>query len=66
MTGPHAYRARVTVRIYDHFGLDKADLEDKGINALAGFRAWLLLQRVRGYKPFVTRIEFDEQFEDSF
>ena len=66
MTGPHAYRARVTVRIYDHFGLDKADLEDKAINALAGFRAWLLLQRVRGYKPFVTRIEFDEQFEDSF
>jgi len=66
LTGPRSYRATVRIRIYDHFGLDKADLEGKGISAFPGFRAWLLLQRVKGYKPFVTRIEFDEVFEDSF
>lgn len=52
--------------IYDHFGLDKPDVEKIYVN-LAGFRAWFVLQhydKYKGkYKPFITLMEFDEPFE---
>ena len=52
--------------IYDHFGLDKPDVEKIYADA-AGFRAWFVLQhynKFKGkYKPFVTKIEFDILFE---
>jgi hypothetical protein len=69
MTSTSDYRATVKFIIYDHFGLDPADITgweklDKAL--LAGFRAWFLLQHVRGYRPFVTKIEFEESFEDRF
>ncbi len=50
--------------IYDHFGLDKPDAEK--FAALAGFRAWFVLQhydQLNGvYDPFATLMEFDIPF----
>ncbi|HAT4340898.1 TPA: DUF3289 family protein [Clostridium perfringens] len=51
--------------IYDHFGLDKPDVEKKYVY-LSGFRAWFTLQHFKKfkglYKPFVTVIEIDVPF----
>ncbi len=56
----------MTVRLYDHFGLDRPDVEKKYVN-LAGFRSWFVLQRYTEYngeyKPFVTIMEKDIPFE---
>lgn len=58
----HRFRARVT--LFDHFGLDPADLIGKPhLQALDGFRAWFILQHVRGYKPFITEMAFEEVLE---
>ena len=47
--------------LYDHFGLDQADVETYG--PLAGFRSWYVLQHYSEYnseyKPFLSIIEFD-------
>lgn len=52
--------------IYDHFGLDKPDVEKMYVK-LAGFRAWYVLQHYEqfngSYVPFVTLMEFDVPFE---
>lgn len=52
--------------IYDHFGLDKPDVEKMYVN-LAGFRAWYVLQHYDHFNgsfvPFVTLMEFDVPFE---
>ena len=52
--------------IYDHFGLDKPDVE-KDYVKYKGFRAWYILQhydRIKGsYRPFITLMEFDVPFE---
>jgi hypothetical protein len=66
LTGERTFRAKLSIVIYDHFGLDRADLEDKLINELAGFRAWYLLQHVRGFRPFVTVVPFEEIVAGSF
>jgi len=50
------------VKLYDHFGLDKPDVE-KIYKYGAGFRSWFILQHVRNYKPFITKVEFDKTFE---
>jgi len=50
--------------IYDHFGLDKPDVEK--FATLGGFRAWFVLQhyiQLKGvYTPFPTLMEFDIPF----
>lgn len=28
----------------------------------SGFCAWFILQRLRGYKPFITKITFEKEF----
>lgn len=50
------------IKLYDHFGLDLPDVEKK-YKYGAGFRAWFVLQHVRNYKPFITKVEFDKKFE---
>lgn len=56
----------MTVRLYDHFGLDQPDVEKVYVN-LAGFRSWFILQHFDEYngkyKPFVTVMEIDVPFE---
>ena len=50
------------VILWDHFGLDLPDLE-KFYSYGSGFRAWFVLQHLFGYKPFLTKIQFDKQFK---
>ncbi len=60
------FKGVMHVRLYDHFGLDRPDVEKVYVN-LAGFRAWFVLQHYDEfdgkYKPFVTLMEMDIPFE---
>lgn len=56
------YKARYEVILFDHFGLDYPDME-KFYSYGAGFRAWFVLQHLRGYKPFLTKVKFEKEFE---
>lgn len=54
----HSHRVfscKLRIIVYDHFGLDMADVEK--FSFAAGFRAWYVLQHIRGYKPFLTSME---------
>lgn len=59
------FSGKFKVTLLDQFGLDKPDV-DKKYGYLQGFRSWFLLQHRRNYKPFITRIEFDNTFEGTF
>jgi len=63
------YTIKYDVTLWDHFGLDKPDLE-KWFNiigrARAIFAAWFTLQHLRGYKPFITKIQFTREFAGKF
>lgn len=52
--------------LYDHFGLDRPDVE-KIYGNLAGFRAWFELQHNKKYnskfKPYINLMEYDVYFE---
>jgi len=50
----NTFDAKLRIEIYDHFGLDFPDIEKFVLGA--GFRAWYVLQHVRGYKPFITKM----------
>ena len=54
LLSPNTYNAKLRIEIYDHYGLDKRDVEKFGY--VAGFRSWYILQHVRGYKPFLTKM----------
>ena len=58
------YSGVLSFTLYDHFGLDAADVEKYGL--LGGFRAWYILQHNKeyngNYKPFVTVVNFDVPF----
>ncbi|STO09814.1 Protein of uncharacterised function (DUF3289) [Flavobacterium hibernum] len=56
------YVAKYQVILWDHFGLDKPDLE-KFYYYENGFRAWFLLQHIHGYKPFITKMTFTKEFK---
>ncbi|MBE6762002.1 MAG: DUF3289 family protein [Ruminococcaceae bacterium] len=60
----NAYSGVLSFTLYDHFGLDAADVEKYGL--LAGFRSWYILQHNKeyngAYKPFVTVMNFDVPF----
>ncbi|MVT09215.1 DUF3289 family protein [Chitinophaga tropicalis] len=55
------YKAKYEVQLWDHFGLDLPDMQ-KFYSYGAGFRAWFLLQHMRGYKPFLTKVRFEKEF----
>lgn len=59
------FKGKFKVTLLDQFGLDKPDV-DKKYGYLQGFRSWFLLQHRWSYKPFITRIEFEEEFEGTF
>jgi hypothetical protein len=56
------YVAKYEVTLWDHFGLDKPDME-KFYYYGNGFRAWFLLQHLQGYKPFLTKMTFTQEFK---
>ena len=59
------YQIKYDVTLWDHFGLDLPDME-KYFNligrARAIFASWFTLQHLRGYKPFITHIQFSKEF----
>ena len=61
-TGGDTCMVSYQVTLWDHFGLDKPDME-KFYSYGSGFRAWFVLQHLFGYKPFLTKIQFEKQFK---
>jgi len=63
------YKCKYEVILWDHFGLDLPDME-KVFNIIPSvgetFVTWFILQHLRGYKPFVTKIKFEKEFEGTF
>ncbi|MEM7036069.1 MAG: DUF3289 family protein [Bacteroidota bacterium] len=57
----NSYEVDINLRLYDHFGLDKPDIEKK-YKWLAGFRAWYVLQHNRGYRPFQVEMDVPHTF----
>ncbi|MER0442502.1 DUF3289 family protein, partial [Emticicia sp. W12TSBA100-4] len=71
----NTYEARIKVVLYDHFGLDRPDIEisfenwklqAKPASFFNGFLSWFILQHYYGYKPFVTVIEWEERITGTF
>jgi|GEM_PF-803206 len=60
------YTCKYQITLWDHFGLDIPDLQ-KPFNIMPGVRetfiCWFVLQHLRGYKPFVTKITFEQEFK---
>ena len=59
------YELTYEIILYDHFGLDKPDMEKK-YSWGAGFRAWFVLQHLRNYKPFITKVEFKKTINGTY
>lgn len=62
------FKGKIRITVYDHFGLDQPDLDAnlfKPFGVVDGFRAWFILQHLRGYIPFWTVIETDVEIEGS-
>lgn len=65
---PKKFKGKIKVTVYDHFGLDQPDLDAnlfKPYGAIDGFRAWFILQHLRGYIPFWTVLETEAVIEGS-
>lgn len=60
------YTAKYKVTLWDHFGLNKPDME-KIFNVIPSvqeaFACWFTLQHLKGYKPFITKIVFEKEFK---
>ncbi|MWB96620.1 DUF3289 family protein [Flavobacterium sp. GA093] len=59
------YTAKYEVILWDHFGLDLPDLQ-KIFNIIPlvkdVFVCWFILQHLRGFKPFLTKLKFEKKF----
>lgn len=51
----NTFNCNLHIKIFDHFGLDMSDVEKFSI--FDGFKAWYILQHVKGYRPFLTCLE---------
>lgn len=50
-----SYFLKYRIDLYDHFGLDIADLSEHiSRYALSGFRAWFALQHIHNFRPFIA------------
>ncbi len=56
------YNATYEITLWDHFGLDLPDITEHLYSKVLGFRAWFILQHVWGYKPFITKVQFEQTF----
>jgi len=67
-----SYSAVLNVTIYDHFGLDEPDLDIslfdnfKPYGMVGLFRAWFVLQHIRGFRPFVTTVAISHPVSGRF
>ncbi|GAA5092373.1 hypothetical protein GCM10023210_21190 [Chryseobacterium ginsengisoli] len=61
------YLAKYEVFLWDHFGLDIPDVQDPKLTKPYyfenGFRAWFILQHIKGFKPFLTKMTFTQEFK---
>lgn len=61
------YVAKYEVFLWDHFGLDIPDVQDPKLTKPYyfenGFRAWFILQHIKGFKPFLTKMTFTQEFK---
>jgi len=59
------YKAKYQITLWDHFGLDLPDME-KVFNIIPSigetFVTWFILQHLRGFKPFITKMTFEREF----
>jgi len=61
------YDLKYRITLYDHFGLDRNDLDRKDIDKkwfqgkFPMFSVWFILQHLKGYKPFITQIAFENE-----
>lgn len=55
-----SFKARLTFKIQDHFGLDIGDVNGKVFELSSWFCSWFILQRYKpyGYKPFINESNF--------
>ncbi|WP_024547888.1 DUF3289 family protein [Siccibacter turicensis] len=53
------YRATVTWKVQDHFGLDRHDIQNTFFHSFRIFRLWFFLQRSSqfGFRPFMTNMQ---------
>lgn len=59
------WEADIQITIIDHFGLDKHDaLKYQGTHG--GFAAWWVLQHMRGYQPFKTKITITKRLSSEY
>lgn len=67
-TGEYEYKGTYEITFWDHFGLDKPDLE-KFFNIVPliweVFACWFLLQHCYAKRPFITKISFVKEFSGS-
>lgn len=67
-TNNENYTAKYEVTLWDHFGLNLTDME-KIFNIIPSigetFVCWFILQHLKGYKPFITKITFEKEFKNS-
>ncbi|MEN7550943.1 DUF3289 family protein [Rapidithrix thailandica] len=59
------YTVKYQVTLWDHFGLDMTDIEALPNTipyAKETFAVWFALQHLRGYKPFITKMSFQNTF----
>lgn len=52
----NTFNCDLRILIFDHYGVDWEDMQ-KFMKYHDGFPSWYVLQHVRGYKPFITRME---------
>ena len=76
--GPKKGEIHYRYTIYDHFGLDEKDLSLTGTrphmkwhvntitNSRQSFLSWFYLQRVKGYKPVITKIVNEYTFSTEY
>ncbi len=60
-----SYQGKFKLEIFDHFGLDSADILKDTIRKHEEFICWFMLQHLRGFKPFITYIPLTYNFSGS-
>lgn len=58
----NSYRGKLQLEILDHYGLDSPDILKKYIRKNEEIITWYILQHLRGYKPFITKILLNYAF----
>ncbi|WP_271783488.1 DUF3289 family protein [Aquimarina algiphila] len=57
-----SYQGKLELEILDHFGLDGTDILGDKFYDQEEFICWYMLQHLRGYKPFITKISINYSF----